>query len=486
MSDGPIPYGIKAPGFDPTAGFRRELQKVEARRAQKESKALEMAAMIEMADQSTMFGGDYSVANQWAEHLTENLDKYASSTEGMIKFQQQAQQLTKFIDGAEAYKKENFGSVKDGAQAGTFQGFVQRKALGENVYGDLEDGREDQSYEMAYMGLNQPIQLNWDADDNPMIISDGKPMAFGEYRRPDAPFMPQLKEGKILMGSTWYAAEGPNKSHETSTEAYEYSLAMTETDPKLERQAARFYQLNEKPNMKVDDIVSNPALMKEAREAWARDAEKSWINFREQKKTDDRTAKQKNQAVDYQALIESIVPTSEVVAEVPSMTGGEFETFTSAEESFLGFVPSVSQFEENKITFSPIAMTDKMDITPFLPESLKNVTIDNPNYDPNTSSFDEKTITTPREVARTPGNIALTKEGQIILSGLGNIDDQSIGDIVIDPNTADGRIAMGKLSGMFREAYGVSFNEFLRAINAGFEVPETVVSGGGGAMEQFN
>ena len=461
MSDGPIPYGIKASGFDPTAGFRRELQKVEARRAQKESKALEMAAMIEMADQSTMFGGDYSIANQWAEHLTENLDQYASSTEGMIKFQQQAQQLTKFIDGAESYKKENFGSVKDGAQAGTFQGFVQRKSLGENVYGDLEDGREDQSYEMAYMGLNQPIQLNWDADDNPMIMSDGKPMAFGEYRRPDAPFMPQLKEGKILMGSTWYAAEGPNKSHETSTEAYEYSLAMTETDPKLERQAARFYQLNEKPNMKVDDIVSNPALMKEAREAWARDAEKSWINFREQKKTDDRTAKQKNQAVDYQALIESLVSTSEVVGEVPSMVTGD-----------------VTQFEENKVTFSPIAMTDKLDLTPFLPDSLKNVTIDNPNYDPNTSSFDEKTITTPREVARTPGNIALTKEGQIILSGLGNIDDQSIGDIVIDPTTADGRIALGKLSGMFREAYGVSFNEFLNAINAGFEVPETVVDTG--------
>ena len=127
-----------------------------------------------------------------------------------------------------------------------------------------------------------------------------------------------------------------------------------------------------------------------------------------------------------------------------------------------------------------------MDITPFLPDSLKMVTMDNPNYDPSASSFDERTITTPREVARTPGNIALTKEGQIILSGLGNIDDQSIGDIVIDPNTADGRIAMGKLSGMFREAYGVSFNEFLRAINAGFEVPETVVSGGGGAMEPFN
>ena len=469
MSNGTFPYGIKSPGFDPTAGFRRELQKVEAQRAEKESKALEMASMIEMADQSTMFGNDYSIATQWAEHLTENLDKYASSTEGMIKFQQQAQQLTKFIDGAEAYKKENFGSVKDGAQAGTFQGFVQRQALGENVYGDFEDGRDPQSYEMAYMGLNQPIQLNWDADDNPMIMSDGKPMAFGDYKRPTSPFMPKLKEGKILMGSTWYAAEGPNKSHETSDEAYEYSYAMTETDPKLARQAARFYQLNEKPNMKVDDIMDKPALMNEAREAWAEDARKSWINLREQKKTDDRTAKQKNQATDYQALIESIVPTSEVTGVLPSMSTGD-----------------VTQFQEDKITFSPIAMTDKMDLTPFLPESLKNITIDNPNYNPAVSSFDEKTITVPREVSRVPGSISLNKNGQIILSGLGNIDDQSIGDIVIDPTTADGRIAMGKLSGMFRDAYGVSFNEFLRAINAGFEVQETVVSGAGGAMEQYN
>jgi len=483
MSNGPIPYGATALTVDPFAALKEGQARRKQQKAEKESRALEMAAMIEQADSSTMFGTDFYKAEEWANHLTNNLDEFASSTEGMIKFQQATQRLTNFIDGAEAYKKENFGSVKDGPQSGTYMGKNYRYALGDAYQwdGDLIDERANESYDMMYLGLNQKPEVASE-------FVDGSPVGIDEYvqSRPQNPFMPELKEGKILMGSTWYAAEGPNKSHETSTEAYEYSLAMTETDPKLERQAARFYQLNEKPNMKVDDIVSNPALMKEAREAWARDAEKSWINFRDQKKTDDRTAKQKNQAVDYQALIESIVGTSEVVGEVPSMTGGEFETFTSAEESFLGFVPSVSQVQEDKVTFSPIAMTDKMDITPFLPDSLKMVTMDNPNYDPSASSFDERTITTPREVARTPGNIALTKEGQIILSGLGNIDDQSIGDIVIDPNTADGRIAMGKLSGMFREAYGVSFNEFLRAINAGFEVPETVVSGGGGAMEPFN
>ena len=81
------------------------------------------------------------------------------------------------------------------------------------------------------------------------------------------------------MGSTWYASEGPNKSHESSAEAYDYSKAMAKTDPKLARQAARFYQMEEKPNMDVDAIMANPVLMEEAREMWAKDAEKSWVDL---------------------------------------------------------------------------------------------------------------------------------------------------------------------------------------------------------------
>lgn len=454
MSDGPIPYGIKAPGFDPTAGFRRELQKVEARRAQKESRALEMASMIEMADQSTMFGGDYSIANQWAEHLTENLDKYASSTEGMIKFQQQTQQLTNFIDGAEAYKKENFGSVKDGAQAGTFQGFVQRQALGENVYGDFEDGRDPQSYEMAYMGLNQPIQLNWDADDNPIFMDDGKPMSFDQYRRPDAPFMPQLREGKILMGSTWYAAEGPNKSHETSTEAYEYSLAMTETDPRLERQAARFYQLNEKPNMKVDDIVSNPALMKEAREAWAKDAEKSWIDLQAQKTQAKPTAKQINMMQNLDSLFQSEFP---IAQEGPVMPGEELE---------------------GERGFSPTAITGKLDLSDLVSDRLKKKMIKNPEYEDELSDVPEM-ISVDTPVLATPSNVSVLPDGRIRLSALGRgPSGEEIPDIIVDESTNEGRAVMSQLDALFREAYPIGLRDYINDYRLRTGAPETVVSGG--------
>lgn len=454
MSDGPIPYGIKAPGFDPTAGFRRELQKVEARRAQKESRALEMASMIEMADQSTMFGGDYSIANQWAEHLTENLDKYASSTEGMIKFQQQAQRLTKFIDGAEAYKKENFGSVKDGAQAGTFQGFVQRQALGENVYGDFEDGRDPQSYEMAYMGLNQPIQLNWDADDNPIFMDNGKPMSFDQYRRPDAPFMPKLKEGKILMGSTWYAAEGPNKSHETSTEAYEYSLAMTETDPRLERQAARLYQLNEKPNMKVDDIVSNPALMKEAREAWAKDAEKSWIDLQAQKTQAKPTAKQMNMMQNLDSLFQSEFP---IAQEGPVMPGEELE---------------------GERGFSPTAITGKLDLSDLVSDRLKKKMIKNPEYEDEYSDVPEM-ISVDTPVLATPSNVSVLPDGRIRLSALGRgPSGEEIPDIIVDESTNEGRAVMSQLDALFREAYPIGLRDYINDYRLRTGAPETVVSGG--------
>ena len=454
MSDGPIPYGIKAPGFDPTEGFRRELQKVEARRAQKESRALEMASMIEMADQSTMFGGDYSIANQWAEHLTENLDKYASSTEGMIKFQQQAQRLTKFIDGAEAYKKENFGSVKDGAQAGTFQGFVQRQALGENVYGDFEDGRDPQSYEMAYMGLNQPIQLNWDADDNPIFMDNGKPMSFDQYRRPDAPFMPKLKEGKILMGSTWYAAEGPNKSHETSTEAYEYSLAMTETDPRLERQAARFYQLNEKPNMKVDDIVSNPALRKEAREAWAKDAEKSLIDLQAQKTQAKPTAKQMNMMQNLDSLFQSEFP---IAQEGPVMPGEELE---------------------GERGFSPTAITGKLDLSDLVSDRLKKKMIKNPEYEDEYSDVPEM-ISVDTPVLATPSNVSVLPDGRIRLSALGRgPSGEEIPDIIVDESTNEGRAVMSQLDALFREAYPIGLRDYINDYRLRTGAPETVVSGG--------
>ena len=125
-----MPGGGQVP--DLFKGFREELGNIEKRREQKQAQVLEMASRIEMADQSTMFGGDYSEAQQMAQWMTDHLDDFASSTEGLIEFQQMAQQLSSFIDASEAYKKQNFGSADGNAQAGTWMGWYQRNASGVN------------------------------------------------------------------------------------------------------------------------------------------------------------------------------------------------------------------------------------------------------------------------------------------------------------------------------------------------------------------
>ena len=122
------------------------------------------------------------------------------------------------------------------------------------------------------------------------------------------------------------------------------------------------------------------------------------------------------------------------------------------------------------ISFSANEIDGDLDITPFLPESLTKTSVDNPRAE---EQGQPESILVDTEVSRTPSSIAVTADGFLVLSGLGTIDGQSIGEVTIDPNTPDGRKAVGSLSGLFRDAYGVSFNEFLRSLNMNFEVPET-------------
>lgn len=280
MIDYPMPD--QAP--DLFKGFREEVARAEKKKQEKEQAVIQMASKIEAADKSTMFGSDYSIASQWAQHLTNNLDEYASSTDGMIKFQQQAAQLNSFIDASEAYKKENFGSAQDGSKAGTWSGYIQRDALGTNVYGDFIDKRNKQSYEMSFMGLQQPIQAQWDDEDNMMMVVNGKAVPFSEYMRPENPFMPQLEEGKITLGSTWYAEKAPNKAHNTRQEAENYTRNVLESDPSLKRQAARYYQQEQKKQGKTlsaDEILADTSPnghLALAMNAWVDDATTSWIN----------------------------------------------------------------------------------------------------------------------------------------------------------------------------------------------------------------
>ena len=172
------------------------------------------------------------------------------------------------------------------------------------------------------------------------------------------------------------------------------------------------------------------------------------------------TARQKNQALAYRALFDSIKPLQETITVAPSMVGGD------------GF----SELRES-ISFLANEIDGTIDITPFLPESLTKTVIDNPKYEDGKGA--PETILVDTEVYKTPSSIAITADGLLILSGLGNVKSgESIGEVTIDPNTPDGRKAVASLSGLFRDAYGVSFNEFLRSLNMDFEVPETAAGPG--------
>ena len=256
MSNGIVKYPFAQGSGDPYSGFRDELGAIEEKRQAKQAQAFEMASMIDMADSSTMFGSDYSIANQWAEHLTDEMDTMAATTDGMIEFVQQAKMLSNFIDSSEAYKTENFGSAEGGAQAGTWSGFIQRKATGQNPYGDFADSRSIQDYETAYMSLNQGAEVTWGPDGMPMIMSNGTPMSLAEYRRPDSPFMPSLQES--MFGEDGYnyydsRSESMKRVHETREGAEGW--ARQQIDQKKARGIMSQYLKMNPSNMTLDEAM---------------------------------------------------------------------------------------------------------------------------------------------------------------------------------------------------------------------------------------
>lgn len=274
MIDYPMPGGGAPP--DVFKGFREELGNIEKRREQKQARVLEMASMIEQADQSTMFGGDYSEAQQMAEWMTDHLDDFAGSTEGLIEFQQMTQQLSNFIDASEAYKKQNFGSADGNAQAGTWLGWYQRNASGVNPYGDYIDERGARSYETAYMGLQRSRDLQYDESGRPILSNRG---------RVENPFMPQLGTNlNIADGYNYYDAksEAFKNDHQNAEAAANWTRRQIDVDPLMRRRVANLYlesikaQDPERSQWTLDELMKNPELVDQAINAYVADAARAW------------------------------------------------------------------------------------------------------------------------------------------------------------------------------------------------------------------
>jgi hypothetical protein len=259
-----IEYPMPGQAPDLFKGFREELANIEKVEQQEQQRALKMASMIEQADQSTMFGGDYSEAQQMAQWMTEHMDDFADSTEGMIEFQQMAQQLTNFIDASEAYKKENVGTAAGGAAQGKWNGVTQRLA-GVDPYESkgFRDTRTKEDYEMAYMGLNQGRKLQFDEQGRPMLSQRG---------RVENPFMPQLEELEFEGGFEWMEANAKGHRFPDGEKDAKAWLERKAQDPKLKRQIARAWKKESTNPKPIEELLDDDTFMEAALQEFYNDA----------------------------------------------------------------------------------------------------------------------------------------------------------------------------------------------------------------------
>lgn len=254
MIDYPMPGQVP----DLFKGFREELANIDKIEQAEQQRALKMASMIEQADQSTMFGGDYAEAQQMAQWMTDHIDDFADTTEGMIEFQQMAQQLNSFIDASESYKKQNVGTAAGGPAQGTWTGSVQRIA-GVDPYEakGFRDTRTRQDYEMAYMGLNQGRKLQYDEQGRPMLSQRG---------RVENPFMPQLEELPFEGGFAWMEKNSKGHRFPDGRKDVEAWLERKVVDPKLRTKIVRDWAKRNNNTDSIDELMADETFVSAALE----------------------------------------------------------------------------------------------------------------------------------------------------------------------------------------------------------------------------
>ncbi len=436
MRNAKIQYSTSLPS-NPFKGFQDQLSSFEKDRADREVRASEMAALIENADRSSMFGRDYSYASQWANHLSENLDNFASSNEGVVKFKQATQQLKDFINARETYKTENFGSAKDDPKMGTFMGGYKREAMGgafkfEDDFIDEKYGTKENAINLAE--LESPVgSLSF----NESAVPNG----YEEYlqSQPLDPFMPRLTPGKILRGFDFYDSKGPNDKHSSEKEASEWAMQEVLTDESLKREAARDYVRKYKESNPFSELDPNFVLRNEthrnaAFDSWAKDAGNAWLD--QNKPTAYKpTQTDKSRAIKREALKESTyIPQYAIDARATQRVSDPMNV-------------EATSFPSIHLTGQSVP---KLDITDLIPLQ----------YRQKEGELDLKgqpTIT-PFAVQANPKAIAVVKDGAgnvyIELSGLYNdIERKEIPNVYLDLKDPEHQAKIKELNAILRSTY---------------------------------
>lgn len=279
------------------AGFRKELADIEAEERLIEQRAIQMAAKIEQADSSTMFGGDYSEATQYAQWMTDHLNEFAESTDGIIRFQTMVNELNSYIDTSEQYKKMHFGTASAGPKQGSFTGYVGRSSGGAKPYekDGYIDVRPNEDYERTYIQLNEPRQLQFDENNIPTLSDRG---------RMENPFMPQLQELPFEGGFEWMEKNSKGRKLSTRDAAKDWLLSKVANpnDPSLFRKIVREYARKEEIETPIDQLLNDPTesnVREQAYLAFEKAALRSWdIQNTEKPKSPEETKSPKESLED--------------------------------------------------------------------------------------------------------------------------------------------------------------------------------------------
>lgn len=434
-----IQYKTSMP-TDPFAGFRQELAGFEQARAEREARAGELAALIENADRSSMFGRDYSYASQWANHLSQNIDEFAKSEEGVARFKNATQQLKGFIESREQYKKDNFGTAKDDPKMGTFMGSYKRETMGgafkfENDFIDEKFGTKEYAIDLAK--LEQPIAVAG-FDENAL------PVDFEDYLQstPVDPFMPRLKPGKIKRGYDFYDAVGPNKRHSSEKEAADWAMQEVLTDESLKREAARDYVRKEKESnpfseLDVDFVLRNETHRDAAFQAWADDAGSAWVDLDKPTPTKptqgDKDRVRKREALKDSSYIPTYAIDPRSVQTVVDPMNVEATSF-----------PSIHLTE---------GRVPKLDVTDLIPAQFREKEVTTQR------GFDEPIVeTVPFAVQSNPKTISIVKDGTgkvyVELAGLYNdIERKEIPNVYLDIENPEHQAKINELNAILRSTY---------------------------------
>jgi len=203
----PFAAGVSG-GVNPYAGVQIELARADQKKAEGEERAFKLAGMIKQADPSQLFGKHYSIANQWASSLFDQVGDYSKSAAKSMEFLAQANALVGYINDRKQYKATNMGEINDEAITPSYYGQVKRQVLknsGVNPF-EANDKKEiDKDFDAVLSDLNKPVQAFVLGENGPMIDDGDGLVSLAEYKDPKDPFMFELEEDlNMPLPGEWY------------------------------------------------------------------------------------------------------------------------------------------------------------------------------------------------------------------------------------------------------------------------------------------